>query len=133
MIDDAPRRRTTAIAVGVASFAVALAATPALAVDFTQSLTALDGKPLIGQDGKPTSMTLGQVAEDALTASYPDEQNISGAEKTKRYVIAQYIYETAFSSQVQNFGLAAAASVVLGVVLFVLTLLQFAAARRKEV
>jgi len=56
-----------------------------------------------------------------------------GGPGTATLMVVQYIYETAFSSQVQNFGLAAAASVVLGVVLFVLTLLQFAAARRKEV
>jgi alpha-1,4-digalacturonate transport system permease protein len=48
-------------------------------------------------------------------------------------MVVQYIYETGFASQVQNFGLAAAASVVLGLVLFVLTLLQFAAARREEI
>ena len=56
-----------------------------------------------------------------------------GGPGTATLMVVQYIYETAFSNQVQNFGLAAAASVVLGVVLFVLTLLQFAAARRKEV
>src|SRR3984893_6019468 len=56
-----------------------------------------------------------------------------GGPGTATLMVVQYIYETAFSSQVQNFVLAAAASVVLGVVLFVLTLLQFAAARRKEV
>jgi alpha-1,4-digalacturonate transport system permease protein len=56
-----------------------------------------------------------------------------GGPGTATLMVVQYIYETAFSSQVQNFGLAAAASVVLGVVLFALTLLQFAAARRKEV
>ncbi len=39
-------------------------------------------------------------------------------------MIVQYIYETAFANQVQNFGLASAASVVLGVVLFILTLIQ---------
>ncbi|MGJ4948887.1 carbohydrate ABC transporter permease [Bradyrhizobium sp. HKCCYLS20291] len=56
-----------------------------------------------------------------------------GGPGTATLMIVQYIYETGFASQVQNFGLAAAASVVLGIVLFILTLLQFAAARRKEV
>ena len=55
-----------------------------------------------------------------------------GGPGTATLMVVQYIYETAFSNQVQNFGLAAAASVVLGVVLFVLTLLQLAVARRKE-
>jgi alpha-1,4-digalacturonate transport system permease protein len=55
-----------------------------------------------------------------------------GGPGTATLMIVQYIYETAFANQVQNFGLAAAASVVLGVVLFVLTLMQLAVARRKE-
>lgn len=54
-----------------------------------------------------------------------------GGPGTATLMVVQYIYETAFSNQVQNFGLAAAASVVLGVVLFVLTLVQLAASRRK--
>ena len=56
-----------------------------------------------------------------------------GGPGTATLMIVQYIYETAFSNQVQNFGLAAAASVVLGLVLFALTLLQLLLARRKEV
>jgi alpha-1,4-digalacturonate transport system permease protein len=55
-----------------------------------------------------------------------------GGPGTATLMIVQYIYETAFSNQVQNFGLAAAASVVLGLVLFVLTLTQLALTRRKE-
>lgn len=54
-----------------------------------------------------------------------------GGPGTATLMVVHYIYETAFANQVQNFGLAAAASVVLGVVLFVLTLLQLAASRRK--
>lgn len=46
-------------------------------------------------------------------------------------MVVQYIYETAFSNQVQNFGLAAAASCVLGVVLFALTLAQLGVSRRR--
>jgi alpha-1,4-digalacturonate transport system permease protein len=53
-----------------------------------------------------------------------------GGPGTATLMIVQYIYETAFSNQVQNFGLAAAASVVLGVVLFTLTLTQLAVSRR---
>ena len=55
-----------------------------------------------------------------------------GGPGTATLMVVQYIYETAFSNQVQNFGLAAAASVVLGLVLFLLTLAQLALARRKE-
>jgi alpha-1,4-digalacturonate transport system permease protein len=55
-----------------------------------------------------------------------------GGPGTSTLMVVQYIYETAFSNQVQNFGLAAAASVVLGIVLFVLTLAQLAFAQRKS-
>ncbi|MEM8958673.1 MAG: sugar ABC transporter permease [Pseudomonadota bacterium] len=55
-----------------------------------------------------------------------------GGPGTATQFIVQYIYNTAFTQQVQNFGLAAAASVVLGIVLFVLTMLQLAAARRRD-
>jgi alpha-1,4-digalacturonate transport system permease protein len=47
-----------------------------------------------------------------------------GGPGTTTQLIVQYIYATAFATQVHNFGLAAAASIVLGVVLFVLTMLQ---------
>ena len=47
-------------------------------------------------------------------------------------LMVQYIYETAFANQVQNFGLAAAASVLLGAVLFILTLIQLGVAGRRR-
>src|SRR6478609_5762135 len=53
-----------------------------------------------------------------------------GGPGTATLMVVHYIYETAFSNQVQNFGLAAAASVVLGLVLFALTLLQLAVSQR---
>ncbi|WP_371929884.1 carbohydrate ABC transporter permease [Bradyrhizobium sp. CCGUVB1N3] len=52
-----------------------------------------------------------------------------GGPGTATLMIVQYIYETAFASQVQNFGLAAAASIVLGMVLFLLTLAQLSRTR----
>lgn len=55
-----------------------------------------------------------------------------GGPGTATLLVVQYIYETAFSNQVQNFGLAGAASVMLGVVLFALTLLQLLFARKSE-
>lgn len=55
-----------------------------------------------------------------------------GGPGTATQFIVQYIYNTGFTNQVQNFGLAAAASVVLGVVLFGLTVLQLAVTRRKN-
>jgi alpha-1,4-digalacturonate transport system permease protein len=55
-----------------------------------------------------------------------------GGPGTATMMIVHYIYATAFANQVQNFGLAAAASVMLGVVLFVLTLLQLYLARGRS-
>jgi len=55
-----------------------------------------------------------------------------GGPGTATMFIVQYIYDTGFASQVQNFGLAAAASVLLGVVLLVLTLLQLYLGQRRE-
>jgi alpha-1,4-digalacturonate transport system permease protein len=55
-----------------------------------------------------------------------------GGPGTATQFIVQYIYNTAFTNQVQNFGLASAASMVLGGILFILTLLQLAAARRRD-
>lgn len=47
-------------------------------------------------------------------------------------MIVQYIYQTGFANQIQRFGLAAAASVILGVVLLVFTLLQLYLGRRSD-
>jgi len=55
-----------------------------------------------------------------------------GGPGTATMMIVHYIYATAFANQVQNFGLAAAASVMLGLVLFALTLLQLYLARGRS-
>jgi len=55
-----------------------------------------------------------------------------GGPGTATQFIVQYIYTVGFTEQVQNFGLAAAASVTLGIVLFVLTVIQLAAVRRRD-
>ena len=55
-----------------------------------------------------------------------------GGPGTATLFIVQYIYDTGFASQVQNFGLAAAASVLLGGVLLVLTLLQLYLGQRRQ-
>jgi alpha-1,4-digalacturonate transport system permease protein len=55
-----------------------------------------------------------------------------GGPGTATQFLVQFIYSNGFSNSVQNFGLAAAASVLLGSVLLVLTLLQLYAARRRE-
>jgi alpha-1,4-digalacturonate transport system permease protein len=47
-------------------------------------------------------------------------------------LLVQYIYHTGFAGQIQQFGLAAAASVVLGLTLFVFTLVQLRLGRRSE-
>jgi alpha-1,4-digalacturonate transport system permease protein len=55
-----------------------------------------------------------------------------GGPGTATQLIVQYIYATAFATQVHNFGLAAAASILLGSVLLVLTLLQMWIGSGKE-
>jgi alpha-1,4-digalacturonate transport system permease protein len=52
-----------------------------------------------------------------------------GGPGTATLMVVQYIYETAFANPVQNFGLAGAASLALGALLFALTTLQLALAR----
>ena len=55
-----------------------------------------------------------------------------GGPGTATQFMVQYIYNTGFTNQVQNFGLASAASVLLGVVLFILTLTQLFVTRRRD-
>ncbi|GAB1584523.1 sugar ABC transporter permease [Phyllobacterium phragmitis] len=55
-----------------------------------------------------------------------------GGPGTSTMYLIQYIYETGFASELRNPGLAAAASILMGAVLVVLTLMQMAASRRNE-
>lgn len=55
-----------------------------------------------------------------------------GGPGTSTLFITQYIYETGFVSQPRNPGLAAAASILMGLVLVVLTLVQLGLGRRGE-
>ena len=55
-----------------------------------------------------------------------------GGPGTATQLIVQYIYNTGFSNQIQRFGLAASASVVLGVALLVFTLIQLRLGRASE-
>ncbi len=56
-----------------------------------------------------------------------------GGPGTATVYVVQYIYETAFANQTRQFGMASAASVVLGMVLLVLTLLQLRAGRESDI
>ncbi|WP_413037874.1 carbohydrate ABC transporter permease [Pseudorhizobium flavum] len=55
-----------------------------------------------------------------------------GGPGTSTLYLTQYIYETGFASQLRNPGLAAAASILMGLVLVVLTLIQLGIGRRSE-
>jgi alpha-1,4-digalacturonate transport system permease protein len=55
-----------------------------------------------------------------------------GGPGTSTLFITQYIYEVGFASLLRNPGLASAASILMGAVLVVLTLIQLAIARRNE-
>jgi alpha-1,4-digalacturonate transport system permease protein len=56
----------------------------------------------------------------------------NGGPGTATLFIVQYIYNTGFSSQIQRFGLAAAASVALGITLLIFTLIQLWIGRAAE-
>ena len=56
----------------------------------------------------------------------------AGGPGTATLYLVQYIYNTGFSNQVQRFGLAAAASVVLGVTLLIFTLIQLRLGRSSD-
>ena len=56
-----------------------------------------------------------------------------GGPGTSTIYVVQYIYETAFANQIQQYGLASAASVVLGVILLILTLIQLRAGRQSDI
>lgn len=60
----------------------------AAGIDFTVKLYQLDGKPFTDQAGKPVETTLGGVCEVALLSPYPDEPNLSGEDKVKRFSLA---------------------------------------------
>ncbi|MDO1585360.1 carbohydrate ABC transporter permease [Rhizobium oryzicola] len=55
-----------------------------------------------------------------------------GGPGTATQFLTQYIYETGFVSQPRNAGLAAAASILMGLVLVVLTLIQLGISKRNE-
>ncbi|MBW7885957.1 MAG: sugar ABC transporter permease [Caldilineaceae bacterium] len=56
-----------------------------------------------------------------------------GGPGTATTYIVQYIYETAFANQIQQFGLASAASMVLGIALLIFTLLQLRLGQRSDI
>ncbi|MFI0846130.1 carbohydrate ABC transporter permease [Mesorhizobium sp. IMUNJ 23232] len=55
-----------------------------------------------------------------------------GGPGTSTMYLIQYIFETGFASQLRNPGLAAAASILMGIVLVVLTLVQLGVSRKSE-
>jgi alpha-1,4-digalacturonate transport system permease protein len=55
-----------------------------------------------------------------------------GGPGTSTMFLIQYIFETGFASQLRNPGLAAAASILMGIVLVILTLMQLAASRARD-
>ncbi len=57
----------------------------------------------------------------------------NGGPGTATQYIVQYIYNTGFSNQVQRFGLAAAASLLLAIALFIFTMIQLRIGRQADV
>ena len=58
-------------------------------INFDQALKALDGQPIMNETQQ---VTLKTVTVNSLLALFQDEQNLSGEEKAKRYVLATRIY-----------------------------------------
>ncbi len=56
-----------------------------------------------------------------------------GGPGTSTVYVVQYIYETAFANQIHQYGMASAASVVLGIVLLFLTLFQLRLGRQSDI
>lgn len=54
-------------------------------VNFGAPILDLKGKP-VNEDGKP--LTLGSIACQAILMNYPDEQNLEGKEKVRRFTLA---------------------------------------------
>ena len=64
----------------------------ALAVDFASPMNMIDGKTPMRNEDK-SIVTLGEVSENALLATFPDEQSLAGEEKMKRFALARKIHE----------------------------------------
>jgi hypothetical protein len=59
-------------------------------VNFNEPITNLNGETLEDEGGE---ITLGRVASNALLASFPDEKDVSGETKAKRFKIAMKAQE----------------------------------------
>lgn len=68
-----------------------LSAAPALAVDFSQPIKALDGSPMLKEDKSP--LRLEEVVTNSLLSSYPDEQSLPGEEKVRRWSLAIKVHD----------------------------------------
>jgi len=64
--------------------------TRCFALDFTAVLTDLDNAPLV-TDQIP--LTLSKIATTALLTPFQDEQNVSGEEKVRRFLLATKVRE----------------------------------------
>lgn len=67
------------------TFIFAMLVTPVLALNLNQPISNLDGTTVV-EGGK--SMIAAGIIENALLLSFPDEQNLAGDEKIKRYALA---------------------------------------------
>lgn len=63
---------------------------PARAIDFSVVLVDLDGKPV--KDGD-VEVTLARAVVQALLNVFPDEPNLAGAEKMRRFLLAQKVHQ----------------------------------------
>ena len=60
-------------------------------INFSTQLLDVFGKPMMAngpEDGTPAPLTLGSASIQALLATFPDEQHLSGVKKAERFVLA---------------------------------------------
>ncbi len=64
-----------------------LIASPAMAIDFNQTIKTFDGKEFVDQEGKAAPQRLGTIVENSLLASADNE-----IERAKRFWLAEKIH-----------------------------------------
>lgn len=60
-------------------------------LNFSAVINDLEGNPC--KDAKGDNATLGSITVEALMATFPDEQNLLGADKVKRFRLAEQAFK----------------------------------------
>lgn len=71
-------------------------------IDFTSQFYDMQGNPL--GDGPKKKLMLGSIAVNALTMNFPDEVNLSGEDKIKRFMLAMDIVKATDGTALTDLG-----------------------------